>query len=521
MKSKVSFLFILLILAVFAVSASAGAESEGGTLTIGLSVEPFTIDPAGGVYISEALLIQQIYDPLIFSDPEGELYPGLATEWSANDDGTEYSLKLRDDVRFHDGTPFTAEAVKAALDRAKDGLTPIAASPALLTTYAGTEIVDDTTVIVRFSETNATFLQDLSRAWLMIPAPTAGENEYIGTGPFVFESWAQQDSVTLRKNTAYNVAPEFMTHSGPAYLDEIIFRFLPEQATRAIALQTGEAQIVQDPSPVDALAMIDDPDYQVFTFAAPGVPAHQMINTEKFPTDDLNVRKAMNYAVDQDAIMEAGTMGLTPAAHGIITPTTWGYNADADNLYPFDLEKAKSILEEAGWIDENGDGVREKDGRKLTIDYPALPAYEEQFMELLAYALQDAGFEVNLMTMDDAGISAAGGAGEHNILNMGWLSRDPSVLAYMFLSSNIEGGSAYSRFRSDRLDEILTLAPKTVDADERKALYEEAQSIIMENALVIPIHAYSSLYIADTAVENFTFDAEGYPIFYNVSLAAE
>ena len=143
-----------------------------------------------------------------------------------------------------------------------------------------------------------------------------------------------------------------MTHSGPAYLDEIIFRFLPEQATRAIALQTGEAQIVQDPSPVDALAMIDDPDYQVFTFAAPGVPAHQMINTEKFPTDDLNVRKAMNYAVDQDAIMEAGTMGLTPAAHGIITPTTWGYNAAADNLYSFDLEKAKSILEEAGWIDE-------------------------------------------------------------------------------------------------------------------------------------------------------------------------
>ena len=194
------------IFAIFVVFASAGAESEGGTLTIGLSVEPFTIDPAGGVYISEALLIQQIYDPLIFSDPEGELYPGLATEWSANDDGTEYSLKLRDDVRFHDGTPFTAEAVKAALDRAKDGLTPIAASPALLTTYAGTEIVDDTTVIVRFSETNATFLQDLSRAWLMIPAPTAGENEYIGTGPFVFESWAQQDSVTLRKNTAYNMS---------------------------------------------------------------------------------------------------------------------------------------------------------------------------------------------------------------------------------------------------------------------------------------------------------------------------
>lgn len=521
---KFKSILILAVIALLALFASASAQADN-TLTVGLSVEPFTLDPAGGVYMPEHLVIQHIYDPLIFSGPDGELYPGLASDWSANEDGTEYTLNLRTDVKFHDGTAFNAEAVKIALDRAQKGVTPSSASPALLTTYVETEVVDDATVVVKFSETNAAFLQDLSRAWLMIPSPATvadlddGKLNYVGTGPFIFDSWAQQDSITLKKNPDYNVAPRFMAHSGPAYLDEIVFRILPEAATRIIALQTGEAQIVQDPSPVDAAGMLEDPNFKVYTFVAPGVPAHQMINTEKFPTDDLNVRLAMNYAVDQEAIMMAASLGLTQPAYGIISHTTWAYNPDADNLYPYDLEKAKSILEEAGWVDSDGDGIREKDGQRLTIEYPALPAYEEQFMELLSYALLDAGFEVNLTTMDDAGISAVGTAGGHNILNMGWISRDPSVLTYMFLSSNIDGGSAYTRFRDARLDEILTEAPKTVDPEERKALYEEAQMIIMENALVIPIHTYGNLYVADASVDGFAFDAEGYPLFYDVTFA--
>lgn len=518
MKNKVFLLFV--IFALLAVVVPAFAQSEGGSLTIGLSVEPLNIDPASGVYIPEALVIQQIFDPLVYVDPAGDFVPGLATDWSFNEDGTEYTFHLRTDVKFHDGTDFNAEAVKFALDRAKKGLTPNAASPALLTTYEETVIVDDSTVTVKFSETNANFLLDLSRAWLMIPSPSAEEGQHIGTGPFILENWAAQDSITLKKNPDYNVAPSFRAHSGAAYLDEVVFRILPDTATRVIALQTGEAQLVQDPSPVDASTMKDDPAYQLFTFSAPGLPSHQMINVEKFPTDDINVRKAMIYAVNSDEIMENASMGLTPAAHSIISPTTWGYNPDADNMYPYDLEKAKSILEEAGWIDSDGDGVREKDGEKLTIEYPALPAYEEQFMELLTYALQDAGFEVNLQMLDDAGITAVGQEGAHNILNMGWISPDPSALNYVFLSSNIDGGSAYTRFRNERLDEILTIAPKTVDAEERKALYGEAQQIIMGNALIIPIHIYSSMYLADSEIQGFAFDGEGYPVLYDIWLGS-
>jgi len=248
-----------------------------------------------------------------------------------------------------------------------------------------------------------------------------------------------------------------------------------------------------------------------------------MINVEKAPTDDINVRKALIYAVDQETISQIAFYGLQPAAHSVISPSTWGYNEEAAQLYSYDPEKAAALLEESGWIDSNGDGIREKDGVNLHIEYPALPTYEEAFMELLASYLQKAGFEVNITKLDDAGISEFGFASKHNILNMGWISRDPAVLSYVYDSENIEGGnqSSYTRFRSDRLDEILRTAPQTIDEEARKALYQEAQMIIMENAIALPIHCYGSVYLADSNIAGFRFDPEGFPYLYEISITAE
>ncbi len=530
MKQNKYLIFILVIAAVLISSVAAFAQSEGGSITIGLAVEPVSLDPAGGLYIPEQFLIQQIFDPLVAADPELNLHPALATAWEVNAEGTEFTFTLRDDVTFHDGTKFTAEAVKISLDRAAQGTTPAAAAPAILTDYIETEIVDDTTVIVKFSAPRATFLQDLSRPWLFISSPAAIEqygDDYgqhpVGTGPFVFSSWAAQDNIVLTKNPDYNWGAEFYSHSGPALLDEITFRFLPEAATRLAAFQSGEASIVQDPSYLETSLLATDPSVQVFTFAAPGMTSHQMINVENAPTDDLNVRQALIYAVDQETISQIAFYGLQPAAHSVISPTTWAYNQAAGDLYRYDPDKAAALLEESGWVDSNGDGIREKDGVNLHIEYPALPAYEEAFMELLASYLQNAGFEVNITKLDDAGVSEFGAANKHNILNMGWISRDPSVLSYVYDSANIDGGnqSAYARFRNDRLDEILHTAPQTIDEEARKALYEEAQAIIMENAIALPIHAYGSVYLTDASIAGFRFDSEGFPFLYEISFAAE
>ncbi|HQN63376.1 MAG TPA: ABC transporter substrate-binding protein, partial [Flexilinea sp.] len=237
MNKKFFLVFCLMLTAILFSTVGAFAQSESNSLTVALSVEPVSLDPAGGLYIPEQLLIQQIYDPLIYADPEQNLHPGLATSWEVNPEGTEFTLNLRNDVKFHDGTPFNAQAVKVSLDRAAVGTTVAAAAPAILTDYIETQVVNDTQVVIKFSTPHATFLQDLTRPWLMISSPAAIEqygDDYgqhpVGTGPFIFKEWAAQDHITLVKNPDYNWGPEFFTHTGPALLDEIVFRILPEAA---------------------------------------------------------------------------------------------------------------------------------------------------------------------------------------------------------------------------------------------------------------------------------------------------
>jgi peptide/nickel transport system substrate-binding protein len=204
--------------------------------------------------------------------------------------------------------------------------------------------------------------------------------------------------------------------------------------------------------------------------------------------------------------------------HSIISPTTWGYNKEAAALYSYNFEKATQLLDEAGWKDEDGDGIREKDGQKLHLEYPALPAYEEAYMELLAAYLNKAGFEVNITKLDDAGVSEFGLANKHNILNMGWISRDPSVLNITYNSANIEQGASYSRFKNAELDQVLNDAPKTLDSDARKKLYERAQQIIMENALAIPLYTYDRVMLLTAKVQGWQFDPEGFPYLQDVSV---
>lgn len=528
----VKLLFVGILLSLVLTACTGGAASTATTaeqdskLVFGLATEPVSLDPAAGLYIAEQLVDMNLYDPLIWADPELNLHPGLATEWSSNPEGTEFTLKLRQDVKFHDGTPFNAEAVQKAFDRAAVGENPAAVAPStILVDYAGTTVVDQNTVTIAFNSPKPTFLEDLSRIWMGIPSPTAVEaagaefgQKPVGTGPFMFKEWAAQDHLTLTRNPDYNWGPEFATHQDPALLSEITFRFLPDAATRLTALQSGEADVVEEPAYQEAANLQNDENYRLMTFAAPGMPSHMMINTEKAPTDDINVRQALIYAVNQEELVQTAFFGMQNAAHSVIAPTTWAYNEDAANLYKFDLAKAQSLLEEAGWVDSNGDGIREKDGQNLHIEYPALPAYEEAYMELLAAYLTEAGFEVNLTKMDDAGIFEYANASNHNIVNMGWISRDPSVLNIVYNSANIEQGSAFTRFRSEELDNALNQAAQTLDSDQRAQLYGQAQQIIMENALVIPLHTYNRVTLMNANVEGWRFDAEGFPYLYEVSV---
>ncbi len=499
------------------------SQMPGGSLTLGLGTEPVTLDPAAGFLIPERFILMDIYDTLLAADQNGELHAGLATAWESSADATEFTLTLRDDVTFHDGTPFNAEAVKSAFDRIA-AIEEFSTAAQIMAGYVESTAVDNATISVTFDGPKPTFFTDLSQPWMGIPSPTATENadfgqNPVGTGPFMFSEWAVQDHLTLVRNPDYTWAPEFARHTGPAFLDEVVFRFLPEPATRLAALQTGEIQVAEDPPAQEASTLIGSEAYNLRTFSAPGMPAHMMINTEKPPTDDLLVRQAMIYAVNQEELVQIAFNGLQTPAHSVLSPSTFGYNPDAAALYSYDPARAAELLEEAGWTDTDGDGIREKNGESLKVVYPASPVYEEAYMELLAAYLNEVGFEVDLITMDDAGIFEFGVAGNHNLLGMGWTSADPVVLRYVYHSENIDGGSGFTRLVNADLDSALENAGVELDTAARAQDYADAQQVIMENAIAIPLHLYDRVMLMDTTVQGWRYDSEGYPWLYEISLA--
>lgn len=511
-----------------AASATEAPAVSGGVLTVGIPVEPETLDPGDAVYVYEQFILMSIFDSLLSISPEGELYPALATAWEPNEEYSEFTFTLRDDVTFHDGTPFTAEAVKASFDHIASDAVLESGGKSLLQdhAYVETVVVDDYTVTVKFGASYPLFLRDAARQWLSISSPAALEEfgaDYgrnpVGTGPFKFVQWDAQSQIVLERNEAYNWGPEFAAHEGPAYLDQIVFRILPEAATRLTAFETGEILLAGEPPALDAIALAQAGSASIETFAQPGIPAILMINASKTPTDNINVRKAMIYAVNQDELAQTAFQDLGLPAYSVISPTTWAYDEGAANLYRYDPEEAARLLEEAGWVDADGDGIREKDGETLTIDWPDNPAWSEAFNELLIGYLAEVGFDVQYRSMDDGAAYEELLAGNYTLVYMYWTRPDPSPLRYLFHSENANGGGAWTNFINADLDAALADADTNTDEEARRQDYIAAQNIIMENALVLPMFTVNTSYLTSPSIQGFSFDLEGYPWLYDVSIS--
>ncbi|HLE90912.1 MAG TPA: ABC transporter substrate-binding protein [Anaerolineales bacterium] len=507
--------------------ATEAPAVSGGILTLGIAIEPETLDPGDAVYVQEQFILISLFDSLLSMAPDGSLHPGLATAWEPNEGYSEFTFTLRQDVTFHDGTAFTAEAVKASFDHIVSEAVLESGGKSLLQDhqYVETVVVDDHTVTVKFAASYPTFLRDAARQWLSISSPTALEKygqDYgrnpVGTGPFKFVQWDAQSQIVIERNSDYNWAPEFAAHEGPAHLDQVVFRILSEAATRLTAFETGEILVASEPPALDAIAMAESGKALIQTFAQPGIPAILMINAGKAPTDDINVRKAMILAVNQEELAQTAFQSLGLPSYSVVSPTTWGYDEKADSLYRYNLEEAGRLLEESGWVDSDGDGIREKNGEKLTIDWPDNPSWSEAFNELLAGYLTNAGFDVQYRSMDDGAQYEELLAGNYTLVYMYWTRPDPSPLRYLFHSENI-GGGAWTNFTSDELDAALADGDTQTDEETRKQDYITAQNIIMENALVLPMFTVNTSYLTSPAVQDFTFDLEGYPWIYDISIA--
>ena len=498
--------------------AKAERSEYAGRLVLSGTKPGVRLDPHMDAQWEVLYILSAVYDTLVYQSADGELIPGLARAWRIDDGGRRYTFELRDDVTFHDGTRFDAEAVKFNIERILSLGSRSLKAGTLLPDFESISIVDEHTIRFELARPDNYFLFWLSMPYLAMVSPTAvqtwGEQYHhhqSGTGPFMFSEYVVGDRYTLRRNPRSDWAPATHVESGPGLLEEIVWRFLPEPSTRAPALEAGDVDIAFDLLPTDAEHLAKSRRHTVFEAQLSGQPAFWFLNTTLPPTDDIRVRKALLFAADREAAVESIMRGFNPVAYGPLSAVTPEYAPELENLYPYDPERARALLAQAGWVDQDGDGVREKDGRDLLIRMSMVSWGKSRFFSEVLYSqLRAVGVELQLEMMDYSVQMEYGRDGSKNMLFMGGSGHSASdSLKGYFHSANADSGFAWSKYRDSKLDALLDEAVLTQDIELRADLYRRAQRLIMNQALILPIYDYVLLIGASKRVRGLSWGNTG------------
>lgn len=511
-------------------SSAGGASVAGGTLTMGIASPPDTLDPGATGLALTLLISMAMFDPLVWWLPDGSggsrFVPGLAESYTVSPDASVYTFKLRKDVTFHDGTKFDANAVKATYDHIVDPATKSKSGLGALGPYKETKILDPYTVQIIFTAPNASFLHQQAAGNFGISSPTALKkygptgfgNHPVGSGPFMFSSYASGSQLTLVKNPAYKWGPAALSEK-PPLLDKLIFRIVTDDSGRYNALQSGQLQIAMNLPPNDISAAQKSGRYKQLTVQSIGTPLGMPINVTKPPTDDPLVRQAIMYAVDQKTLVNEVLFGVDTPAHTVLTPITPGYSAQSGTLYSYDPAKAEALLEQAGWKMGPG-GVRVKNGQKLALE---IILWSDGGMELptqfVVSELNKVGFTASTAVQPFATAQASYNSGVHNLGAFGYYGTDPYLLNIWVNSDAIKAGFNWSHYDNPKIDALIAQANKTAADAARNALYEQISTDLMKDAIYLPLWNVNDPFTMAPGVSGLHTTLNGYVTFHAAALA--
>jgi peptide/nickel transport system substrate-binding protein len=520
---------MLVALSLWAVGLPGGAVAQpapkqGGTLRVAIHLEPTTLDPQGAIHATGVQINKVVFESLIQLDGNGTARPLLASSWETSADGKAWTFKLRDGVKFHDGTAFDAAAVKFTVDRIIDGSAGGSSSLAFLGPIERAEVVDRLTVRLHFKKPYPALLDGLETGYLAIVSPAAvkkhgkefGQHP-VGTGPYVFESWTRGQQVILKKNPAYAWAPPTMKHQGPGYLDEIVYRFIPEHQTRLATLEKGEVDVIGRAPGPDIGRLREDKRFVVYLNMFKGAPTMFLVNAAKPPTNEVAVRQAMLYAMNREAVVKAVTFGISTVASGPLKPSIWSYWKGVEDMYHQDPAKARQLLEQAGWK-AGSDGIRAKNGVRLkTIVNVKDDPQALDMLQVMQASFKQVGMELEIRPMALAASEDLARKGENGMTFMDWRGTDPDILTLHYHSKNI-GGWNMGWFKDPAVDKLLDDAREEMNRAKRQKLYEDAQKLIMEQAAMVPLFNQVQPDVSAAVVKGFAFDANTYFVLYDVWL---
>ena len=511
------FLFALSLIA-----AGCGGN-RSSTLVFGRGGDSVGLDPALETDGESFKVCDNIYDTLVrFRKESTDIEPGLAVSWTVSDDRLTWTFVLRPGVQFHDGSPLNADAVVFSLGRQfmpnhphhkVEGAYQYWNSMSMSDIVNDIRSIDDLTVEVELHRPTAPFLSNLAMGFCSIVSPTAvnkwGEDyprHPVGTGPFKFAQWIKDDRIVLERNTGY--------WDGVPAIERVIFRSIPENSVRLIALSQGAINGMDNLVP-DFIPNIEaNPNLKLLKQAGMNV-GYLAMNMDRHPFHLLKVRRAVNHAINKQAIVDNLYHGLAAVAVNPIPPTMWSYHEGIVG-YAYDPARARRLLAEAGF----------PDGFKTTLWAMPVPRpYMPQPLKL-AQAIQAdlkvVGIEAEIVTFEWGTYLDKVQRGQHDMGLLGWTgdNGDPDNFLYVLLDKSATAFPAnnISFYRSEELHEILIQAQIEVDAAVRTDLYRRAQEVIHRDAPWTPL-----VHVAQTAafgkdVNGFSLHPTGSKWFQNVNV---
>jgi len=480
-------------------STTDAAPVQGGSLTFAVANDPISLNPSSTGSGNDTLYVtRQLFDSLTEQDPAtGDVIPWLAESFKASDDATSFDFTLRPGVTFSDGTPLTAESVKATFDDITAAGAKAASAIVYFTGYQETKVTGDLTFTVKFSQPNGSFLQATSAialapvaaGTLAIPYDDrASGTGVIGTGPFTLDHYTKNNEVVLKKRAGYTWGPADRTNTGEAHLDQVVFKIVPESGVRTGSLQSGQVQVIGGVAPQD-IAGLKSSGFGLVVRPNPGVTFGLTANESRPLVADLAVRQAIAHAVNATDVRDTALNEYFNVATSALAANTPGW-ADQSASISFDPEKAKSLLDAAGWV-VGADGIRVKDGVPLHL----LTAYISNFgpnqtaLELIQQQLKDVGIDIELWTGTVPDLLAGQQEGKFDLI-WGNISRaDGDILRTTFSVA----ASDYYKIKDPQLEAALVGQQSTADPAKRKQFLATAQQILVEKAYQIPVHELTTV----------------------------
>lgn len=468
---------------------SGGQGSEGGkTLVVAI---PEEIEGTDISQINwENIVHYLLYEPLVTYDLElKNLIPAAASSYEVSSDGKEFTFKIPTDATFANGDPMTAEDIKKSLERHKQ------ISPYGSDYDPVKEIVvkDPQTLVLKLDSPAAFFWPVLASTYGGVvdvkKAEELGKEAFnrnaVGNGPFYVKEWVQGSHIILAKNPKYKTNNAVLENKGPAHVDEVIVRFIPESFTRVSEIESGNVDVIFNVPTENLKKLQENQDLQLFKYLQTGID-YISINTKVEPLNDVRVRMAIVLAINKDELNQVLNNTVLPR-YGLLSPAQLCYDENTENKlkekYGYNVEKAKSLLAEAGWKDENGDGIVEKNGKplKITLATALDSPYFKQSAPIIQSQLQKAGIQLELREYEINYIKQMMKDHKYEMATRYYWWTDPDILYYVFHSA---AGFPWS---NPEIDKMMDEARYIMDIQQRTAKYSEIQEKIMEEVPVIPL----------------------------------